>query len=150
MANVSWIWKETAEVLGVLGVVGSLIFVAFEIRQGTEAVRSSTIQNLSEQSRASTALIVENADLRAAFLAARAGMDLTDDQEFQLEVYFNSALRIQQNRFQQIRLGVLDEELAVEGIGPGRLGTLYLNHWAAVKANYPEDFQQYFERSFVR
>jgi hypothetical protein len=40
MAEPNWIWKETAEVIGVLGIVGSLIFVAFEIRQNNDLMEA--------------------------------------------------------------------------------------------------------------
>lgn len=47
-----WVWKETAETIGVLGVIASLIFVAFEIRQNNEALglqarleRESVVRN---------------------------------------------------------------------------------------------------------
>ena len=42
MVKPSWIWKETAEVIGVLGIVGSLIFVAFEIRQNNDLMEAQT------------------------------------------------------------------------------------------------------------
>lgn len=39
-------WRDLTEILGVIGVVGSLIFVAFQIQQNTNAVRSATIQEI--------------------------------------------------------------------------------------------------------
>ncbi len=47
LANVNWIWKETAEVLGVLGVIASMIFIGIEIRQNTNAVHGATLQAVS-------------------------------------------------------------------------------------------------------
>ena len=41
-------WKGLIEILGILGVIGSLIFVALEIRQNTNALRSATIQAIGE------------------------------------------------------------------------------------------------------
>jgi hypothetical protein len=146
MANVSWVWKETAEILGVLGVIGSLIFVALEVRQGTAAVRSSTIQSISQQSFTTVALIIENADLRTALRAESDGMPLTDDQEQLVDTFWNAALRTQQNRFLQIELGILSEEIAVEGIGPGTYGESFTDHWANVRDRYPINFQEYIER----
>ena len=51
-------WKMVGSVLGGLGVIGSLVFVALEIRQNTEAVRSATIQAISEQSFTAVAQLV--------------------------------------------------------------------------------------------
>ncbi len=50
MAKTSWIWKETAEVLAVIGVISSLVFVAFEIRQNTLVSRAASIQAMADAS----------------------------------------------------------------------------------------------------
>ena len=44
MDHAKWSWKDAVEMVGVLGVIGSLIFVAFQIRQKTRAIESSTIE----------------------------------------------------------------------------------------------------------
>ena len=31
-----WIWKETAEVLGVIGIIAGIVFLGFELRQNNE------------------------------------------------------------------------------------------------------------------
>ena len=41
---------DAKEMLAALGVIGSLLFVGYEIRQNTEAVRGSTIQGIADQS----------------------------------------------------------------------------------------------------
>ena len=50
MTRTSVGWKEIAEVLGILGVIGSLIFVALQIQQNTNAIRSAAIQDISRWS----------------------------------------------------------------------------------------------------
>ncbi|HEY5622263.1 MAG TPA: hypothetical protein VIV14_00785 [Gammaproteobacteria bacterium] len=50
MAIAKWVWKETAEVLGIIGVIASMIFVGLEIRQNTSTVRGATLQAVSQQS----------------------------------------------------------------------------------------------------
>jgi hypothetical protein len=135
-----------AEKIGVIAVILSLIFVAFEIRQNTDAVRSATIQAISEQSYSQAVLMVENPDLRAAMNAQNSGLALTEDQQRQIASYWNAALRIQQNRYLQVQLGILDEDIAVEGIGPGNYGSSFENHWPGVKGRYPAYFQEYIER----
>jgi hypothetical protein len=126
------------------------VFVALEIRQNTNAVRSATIQAISEQSYESLALFVENADLRAALIAERNGR-LSDDQRLQLRSFWAAELRAQQNRFLQIELGILDEEIArqIQDAGQGGSGyrsVSFRKHWAELKHNYPADFQEYVEQ----
>ena len=78
MTKPSWIWKETAEIVGALGVIATLIFVAFEIRQNTDAVRSSTVQDISRWSYDATVLQIEYPEIIRARQAACSG-SVTDD-----------------------------------------------------------------------
>ena len=102
-----WIWKETAEVLGVLGVIASLVFVAMEIRQNTDAVRSTAIQGMLDQSFAANLTPVENAGLREAIYSTPE--KLTDDQRRQLGWFYAALIRLQLNRYSQAGIGVVDE-----------------------------------------
>lgn len=141
-------WTVVGSVLGGLGVIGSLVFVAFEIRQNTEAVRSATIQAISEQSFDAVAQLVENADLRAAYEAARTGSALTPEQRLQLRVFYLGIMRIQQNRYLQSRLGVLDLEtlLFVGGQGGAYSLPFFAEYWAEDRDQYPAEFQDFVER----
>jgi len=141
-----WVWKETAEIIAVLGVIGSLIFVAFEIRQNTNAVRSSTIQAISEQSYESVRIAIENPELRAAIRAARQD-ELDSDQRDLMEMLFQATLRIRQNRYLQAQLGILDEETSSE-IGGGGIYTVpyFRIWWEQNRTNYSPGFQAYMDR----
>ena len=119
MKRESFSWQNTVEILGVIGVIGSLIFVALEIRQNTDAVRSSTIQAIAELSYDSTITLVNNAELRAARIAAQSG-DMTQDQISQLDSWYGALMRIQQNRLLQAQLGILDIEDAMQIGGRAR------------------------------
>ena len=144
-------WKGAGEALGTVAVIGSLIFVALEVRQNTNAVRSSLIQAISEQSYAATVLAIENADLRAAGLAESNGEDLTDDQRSLLSTYFAAAMRIQQNRFLQAQLGILDEDILLQLGGRGGFyrRPIFAEIWAESKDTYAEDFQEFVERELL-
>jgi len=86
-------WKDLTEILGVIGIVGSLIFVAYQIQQNTNAVRSATIQAILDRSYDATVLTVENADLRTAHQSACDGT-LTADQRLQLIAFYRAILRL--------------------------------------------------------
>ena len=132
--------------MGVIGVIGSLVFVALEIRQNTDAVRSATIQAIAELSYDSTIAVVNNADLRAARIASESG-GLTADQVAQLDAWYSALMRIQQNRLLQANLGILDLEDAMQ-IG-GRANAYrqpyFADYWVRRGSNYPTEFQQYIE-----
>lgn len=138
-------WKVVGSVLGGLGVIGSLIFVALQIHQNTEAVRSETIQAISEQSFTAVAQLVENPDLRAAYEAASTGAKLTPEQRFHLRMFYLGIMRIQENRYLQARLGVLDLKslLFVGGKGGAYSLPFFAEYWAEDHDQYPAEFQDF-------
>ena len=140
-------WKGLTELLGIASVVGSLIFVAMEIRQNTDAVRSATIQAITELSYDSTMRMVENADLRAARVAARSG-SMTEDQIEQLDTWYTALMRIQQNRLVQSRLGILNLNDAMQIGGRSRAyrEPYFAEYWERRKKFYPPEFQEYIEQ----
>ena len=139
-------WQQIVELLGVIGVIGSLVFVALEIRQNTDAVRSSTIQAIAELSYDSTITLVNNNELRAARLAAESG-EMTADQVSQLDSWYSALMRIQQNRLLQAQLGILDIEDAMQIGGRARAyrQPYFENYWSRRKHHYPLEFQEYIE-----
>lgn len=84
-------WKFLGQLFGALGVIASLIFVAWEIRQNTEAVKSATIQDISEQSFSGMSLLVQNDKLREAFYLCLEAKPLTTEQEQHLRVWYGGA-----------------------------------------------------------
>ena len=121
----SWIWKETAEVLGVLGVIGSLIFVALEIRQNTNAVRSAALQAISEQVIDWQTSFAQDEDWMRiiSFLQVEGGTygELNPRDRVKYQYAVNPVIRIMENRYRQMQLGVID--LAELDAGGGRGNT---------------------------
>ena len=150
MAKASWIWKETAEIIGVLGVIASLIFVAFEIRQNTQATRSATIQDISRWSYDAFIVGVDNVELREAWRAACAGT-MTEDQRQQMRWYFGALMRLQANRFYQAQLGSVDEvtAMALGGRGLAWQTPMTREFWPVLRQVFETDFQEFFEREIL-
>ena len=149
MANVNWIWKETAEVLGVLGVIASMIFVGIEIRQNTNAVHGATLQAVSQQSLDLVMAGLDNPELRSAFTAAFSGR-LSPEQR-NLMVWFVSAkLRADENRFRQIELGILSESTFLQLSNHAVYRTPYFaEYWAQSSNIYAADFQDIVTREYL-
>ena len=150
MNNAKWSWKDVVEMVGVLGVIASLVFVAFQIRQNTKAIESSTIEAILSRSYDAVVLSVENADLRAAQAAACTG-PLTEDQRQQLIAYYRALLRLQLNRFFQVRLGTIDEEtaLAAGGRATPYRRPIFAVIWEETKDDYSADFQDFVRRGIL-
>jgi hypothetical protein len=146
----SWIWKETAEVIGVLGVIATLIFVALEIRQNTDAVRSATVQDISRWSYDATLLLLDYPELVGAREAGCSG-SVSEDQRISLFVYYTALIRIQLNRFQQAQLGILDEEVALNlgGRGGAYRNPYFAEVWSGLKDEFSAGFVEFVERELI-
>jgi hypothetical protein len=143
-------WKDLIEVVGIFSVVVTMAFVALEINQNTNAIRSSTIQDLSRWSYDSTVLLLENPELATARYSSCTS-DLDDRQKYLLRIWFGALLRIQLNRFYQIELGILDEKTAMATGGRGNAYRLpyFSEAWAVLKMEFDEDFQRYVEENVL-
>ena len=140
-------WKLLGQLSGALGVILSLVFVAWEIRQNTEAVKSATIQAISEQSIAAANMVVQNKDLRDAFLLAMNEQSLSSDQDAQVMLFYMSLMRLNMNRYLQFKLGILEKETVLYlGMqqGPYR-SSHFKTFWSQDKASWPEDFVAFME-----
>ena len=89
-------WKDTFEVVGLVSIVATLVFVGLEIRQNTDAFRSATILSVTQMSNEGVALVIGDKDLRAALRASETNT-LDDDQSQQLRVYYTFVLNVQLN-----------------------------------------------------
>ncbi len=149
MAIAKWVWKETAEVLGVLGVIASLIFVGVEVSQNTSAVRGATLQAVSQQSLDLVMAGISDPELRSAFTAANEGT-LTPEQESIMGWFISAKLRADENRFRQVQLGILDESNFLQLSNHAAYRTPYFaEYWAEGGGDYAEDYQQLVERAFL-
>lgn len=137
------------EVLAALGVIASLVFVAVEVRQNTNAVRGATLQAVSQQSLDLVILGIQDPALREAFLAAEIE-GLTPEQRDLMEWFYAAKLRADENRFRQVELGTLD---------PSSFQYLsnhfayrfpeFAAYWARGGQNYAPDFRALVEREFL-
>ncbi len=48
MAIANWVWKETAEVLGVVGIIAGILFLGFELRQNNDLLEADVRFNHME------------------------------------------------------------------------------------------------------
>ena len=112
MAIVSWVWKETAEVLGVLGVVGSLIFVAFEIQQNTVAVRSEAALGMQAQIQSVYDMLMIDPMMEIYMRGMESPGDLDAIETAKLNSYLSVNMAAFQNLRFQVREGSYDEALA--------------------------------------
>ena len=143
--------RDFVEIVGVLSIVVTLIFVVFEIRQNTNAIRSTVIHEVSEQSMGVLRMLIENRELREARLAVNEGQ-VTPDQRSQVDYLYGMLIRLQQNRFLQSGLGVVDDDvmLLLGGQAPVYRTPDFRRYWDEVKRQHPTEFQRYMEEHNIK
>ena len=142
--------KNYLEIVGVAAIVASLAFVAFEIRQNTNAVRSTIIQGVSQQSFDAVALSINNEYLRDAQDAAMAG-NADQKQIRELNRLYVALMRVQLNRYMQSKIGVIERELVLEVGARARVykRKSFRDYWSRSKSDYSEGFQLFVEKVLI-
>jgi hypothetical protein len=98
-----------AEMLGALGVVATLVYLASQIRQNTLAMRGQAIGNVT-QTILQEVLPFTGHDIASIFTkAVTASESLTPEEHMQLDAWMVVSFTARQNEFAQYRLGTLDE-----------------------------------------
>ena len=96
----------TAEIIGTLAVVLSLIFVGIEIRDGNREARAATTQAALDAEMAFQAELVENADVWEKVVM---GGDRSDEVELRRAIaLFNMSMTLNDNRYQMGNSGYLE------------------------------------------
>jgi len=143
-------WRNSAEIVGVVSIIITMAFVAYEIRQNTNATRSEIIQRTVELSTVSTELYIASDQLREALAAAWSGTP-TADQRSLADTYYFYNMRIQLNRFLQSEMGVVDKETLLMLGGRFRMYRRHDFHqfWERNKDEYPVEFREFFDREVM-
>jgi hypothetical protein len=149
VSDINWIWKESAEVLGVVGVIASLIFVGAEIRQNTNAVRGATLHAVSQQSMDLVMAGVDSPELRSTFAAGRENR-LSAEQKVLMNWFIAAKLRADENRFRQVELGILDVSTFQQLSNHEAYRMPHFAEYWALRGNvYAADFQALVVREFL-
>jgi len=103
-----------AELLGALGVIASLVYLAAQIRQNTRTMRAATYESLSQATAASNTLLISDPDV-ARLIERGFGSDPLERED---RARFAAYLRMTFRRYDSIYLHY-------------RQGTLPLEAWEA-------------------
>ena len=148
----SW-QRNLREGLAALGVVAGLLFVGYETRQNTAALRSQTLLGTADMVRDQTNQLLHSPELLAAYTLAilnDSPESLTEDQAWLLAVWVTGAMRITQNRFRQVSLGALEG-----GFEVGADYVVYSSrffrdvYWPRAREGLAPDFVEWFEQGVL-
>ena len=97
-----------AELLGAIGVIGSLVYLATQIRQNTKSLSTSSFQATTDALNQVNALIANNPELAELFAGVRKGKtELTEVEEIRWVFLITSVLRIWETAYYQRSEGVV-------------------------------------------
>ena len=143
--------KEIIEILGIVTIIGSLIFVGIEIRQNSLSIRGATYQSIAEQV---TKLYMDvAADERLSELVSQMLPNDNDTLRNQLnaadrlslDFIVLTGLRRIENIYLQQSDGILSDK-AFERIGLEFYQTTYSKEtWERYKAGFDSSFIEFFE-----
>ena len=143
--------KEIIEILGIVTIIGSLIFVGIEIRQNSLSIRGATYQSITEQV---TKLYMDVAtDERLSELVSQMlpndndtlRNQLSAADRLSLDFIVLTGLRRIENIYLQQSDGILSDK-AFERIGLEFYQTKYSKEtWERYKAGFDSSFIEFFE-----
>ena len=133
------------ELVGAVGVIATLVYLAAQIRQNSAVVRSATRQAISTQQAEFGLQVAASSDLRAAiahWLDMQSSPPSPDDQ-VRNQFFLRSALRMFENQFHQNMDGTFEDTVwsgYVENMKRIFAQPAFRQWWAESRALYSNEF----------
>ncbi len=100
------------ETIGALGVIGTLVYLAVQIRQNTKSLRASTYQAVLDSSRSDNELILVHPHLEHVYRVGRRDPTaLTDEERPLFRLLLAQFFLNHEMMFLQHQQGVIDDDL---------------------------------------
>ena len=100
---------DLANLTAGVGVIASLLFLAYEVRQNTLETRAATRNNVVNAIREMTLVRAQSPELSSAFGALSSCQQLTDNQLWHYRGYFIALMRSVEEAYFQFQEGRLDQ-----------------------------------------
>jgi len=100
-----------AELIGALGVIASVIYLAVQIRASTQATRASMHHDLHSETVSRMMLVAQDAALADLLLKSRqASTELTPRDKLQMNMFLLAVFRGFENGYLQHKRGMVEDE----------------------------------------
>lgn len=121
---------DVADVLGAAGVIASLIYVGFQVKQTQKAVRAATAQARTDLGVHLISSRYTSDISNVLVKSSGAPQSLSEADRFKLKSFFSAHVRHCQNLFYQQQEGLLDEYFSY---GVARVAAYWIRNypWAA-------------------
>ncbi len=140
------------EFIGAIAVVVTLIYLAIQVRQNTNALKLNTTQSVTEELQNMFALLASNQDLTEVFVRASRDSELRGPERGRYSAFTSNLIRVYENAFLQRRAGVIDQ---AHWVGMTRMMIDYTSmaafqqYWLDRKHWVSDDFQDYMEADVI-
>ena len=135
---------QAISILANIGVIGGIVFLAYELRQNTLATEITAAQNVITNIGSRNIVVIESDEFANVVLRAEAGEPLTPSETMRLRIFFADALRGWQSIYVQNRRGALDEAIWRTQLAEMKFTingyASYRAYWEATKENYSSGF----------
>ena len=117
-----------AEVIGVILVIASLVYVAKQLRQTNEALHAQSRQSVLTSSQAELLSLMDNPEIAKNFVG---NGDLSEDEHIRLHFFLTALMRVREFSWLQYMNGQIDEAQWTTELVVIRnvLGTDRTRHW---------------------
>lgn len=139
------------EILAAIGVVLSLVFVGYELRQNTQVSKAAAIQGLADQS---LDIILtwtsdgETVHLLTRVLAGETPDTFTADENTKIRLMFLAILRNAESRHRQTTLGILEDPTILGGAASIWRTPYLAERWPVLRESVAPDFAEAFELEY--
>jgi hypothetical protein len=139
-----------AEIIGVLSIVMSLVYVAVQIRQNTVAIRSETSQSIHDTWGDVYGRLSTNSGLTQIMLKGNPGLDaLSDADKGQYMSFWMHTMLTWQNAYYQYKAGTL-EEIIWHTMRKTMLSALlsspgFKEFWTSRKSLFDDEYKEYLD-----
>ena len=142
-----------AEIIGVLAVVVSLIYVGLQVKQNTHVVRLNTVHNIAEGQREVNALMAANGDLcDVIFKGLQDAESVSGAEKMRFYILAHVIFRPLEDAYFQYQERALEEKqwqaLSRQFMNFIKLPG-FVTYWEDRKFMYSDDFQQYMDDEVI-
>lgn len=140
----SWeIVSTIAELIGALGVIASLIYLASQIRQSTKVARAETTKDLYLASRSAIMELAANDELAKIWTDIREFESIDIARRY---AFYQSFFRLYELQFNLANQDLLDDSIARSYTLIIRMFTktiYFADYWAKARVEFNEEFAAY-------
>ena len=98
------------ELVGLVAVFVSVLYLANQVRQGTEVARSVARQGIADAAMAEASSVVDNPDLARILFSEISGAEVAPHEEYRLQLFVFRSLRLYENVHYQFSRDMLEAE----------------------------------------